>query len=263
VLCEIGHLGLTLLHLLLLGCLPRHNVLDLVHRIVDVQGDTDGKRHLVGVVNAHAEEALHGLEFLLILRGDWATSTLVDELDDTVRYILPLTVDWSDQEVLDLGGGALVVDLILELGLFGRIVRDEDLPRIECLPRDTAVAWELHELLVVHVLLLVNLYLGVNHPSLCWAIGSWRARVRGTCLVRLHVFLVVVTVLILVVLPVLQLVRVSEQPVALEVVYEDTYTFESEEFGEVLLHLPEEPLMVPLCADLAGQPQGVHHCLLA
>jgi hypothetical protein len=89
---------------------------------VDVQGDTDGKGHLVGVVNAHAEEALHGLEFLLILRRDWTTSTLVDELDDTIRYILSFAVDRSDQEVLDLGGGALVVDLILELGLLGRII---------------------------------------------------------------------------------------------------------------------------------------------
>jgi hypothetical protein len=43
-------------------------------------------------------------------------------LDDAIRYILPLAVNGSDQEVLDLGGGALVVDLILELGLLGRIV---------------------------------------------------------------------------------------------------------------------------------------------
>jgi hypothetical protein len=122
VLREVRDLGLALLHLLLLGCLPSHDVLDLVHCIVDVQGDTDGKGHLVGVVYAHAEEALHGLEFLLILRGDWATSTLVDELDDAIRYILSFAVDRSDQEVLDLGGGALVVDLILELGLLGRII---------------------------------------------------------------------------------------------------------------------------------------------
>ena len=122
MLCEVRDLGLALLHLLLLRCLPRHDVLDLVHRIVDVQGDTDSKGHLVSVVYAHAEEALHGLEFLLILRGDWATSTLVDELDDAIRYILPLAVNGSDQEVLDLGGGALVVDLILELGLLGCIV---------------------------------------------------------------------------------------------------------------------------------------------
>jgi hypothetical protein len=53
---------------------------------------------------------------------DWPTSTLVDELDDTVRYILPLSVDGSDKEVLDLCGGALVVDLVLELGLLGSIV---------------------------------------------------------------------------------------------------------------------------------------------
>ena len=116
---------------------------------------------------------------------------------------------------------------------------------------------------MVYVLLLVYLDLGVNHPCLFRASRSWGVSVRGTCLVRLHVFLVVVTVLILVVLPVLQLgIRVSEQPVALEVVDEDAYTFEPEEFGEVLLHLPEEPLVVSLSANLTGQPQGVHHGLL-
>ena len=134
---------------------------------------------------------------------------------------------------------------------------------MEGLPGDATVAWELHELLVVNILFLVYLYLRVNHPCLCWARGSWSVRVRGTCLVRLHVFLVVVTVLILVVLPIFQLVWVSEQPIALEVVDENTYTFESEEFGEVLLHLPEEPLVVPLSADLAGQPESVHHGLFA
>lgn len=89
---------------------------------------------------------------------------------------------------------------------------------MEGLPGDAAVAWELHEFLVVHVLLLVYLYLGVNHHCLFGASRSWGVGVRGTCLVRLHVFLVVFTVLILVVLPVLELVRVSEQPIALEVV---------------------------------------------
>jgi hypothetical protein len=134
---------------------------------------------------------------------------------------------------------------------------------VEGLPGDATVAWELHELLVVNILFLVYLSLRVNHPCLCWARGSWGVGVRGTCLVRLHVFLVVVTVLILVVLPILQLVWVSKQPIALEVVDENTYTFESEEFGEVLLHLPEEPLVVPLSADLAGQPESVHHGLFA
>ena len=134
---------------------------------------------------------------------------------------------------------------------------------MEGLAGDAAVAWELHELLVVNILFLVYLYLRVNHPCLCWARASWGVGVRGTCLVRLHMFLVVITVLILVVLPVLQLVWVSEEPIALEVVDEDTYTFKSEEFGKVLLHLPEEPLVVPLSADLAGQPESVHHGLFA
>ena len=128
---QVRHLGLALLHFLLLCGLSAHDVLDLIHGIVDVERHTDGKRHFVCVVNAHTEKALHGLEFLLVLRGDTSAATLVNELNNTVGYVFSLTVDRSNEEILDLCSRALIVDLILELGLLGGIVRYKDLPGVE------------------------------------------------------------------------------------------------------------------------------------
>jgi len=131
---KVRDLGLTLLHFFFLSGLPSHDILDLIHSVMNIKCDAYGERHLVSVIYAHTEQALHSLEFLLVLCGNATASTFVNELNYTVRYILSLSINRPDQEILDLSGRALVVNLVLEFSLLGCIVRNEDLSSVEGLP---------------------------------------------------------------------------------------------------------------------------------
>mmetsp|Transcript_38782 Transcript_38782/g.28677 ORF Transcript_38782/g.28677 Transcript_38782/m.28677 type:complete len:274 (+) Transcript_38782:499-1320(+) len=56
-------------------------------------------------------------------------------------------------------------------------------------------------------------------------------------------------------------VRISKQPIRLEVVDEHADGFETEEVGQVLFHLPKQPLVVSLSAYLARQSKCFHYCI--
>jgi hypothetical protein len=114
-----------------------------------VERDTDCERHLVGVIDTHSKQPLHCLEFPLIFTRNRSAALFVDKLNDAARDILSLTVHRAHEEVTHLSRRGLVVDLVLEFGLFCRIVRDVDLPALENHTRDARVSGELHEMLVV------------------------------------------------------------------------------------------------------------------
>ena len=97
--------------LLLLFFLP-DQVDDLVHDIVHVHGHLDRQRHFVCVVDAHAEQALHDLEFLLIGRCYRLTVWFVEELDYATWLVFLWAENRPDHKIFDISDWRLVVDFI-------------------------------------------------------------------------------------------------------------------------------------------------------
>jgi hypothetical protein len=63
---------------------------------MNVKRHADCQRHLVCVVDAHAKETLHGLEFGFVSLCDGATALFVNELDNSTRHIFFLSIDWPN-----------------------------------------------------------------------------------------------------------------------------------------------------------------------
>jgi len=131
VLLQTMDLLLALLHLLFLHLVATHDILDLLHRVLHIQRHTNCKRHLIGIIDAHAEKSLHGLELALILNCNGSAALFIDKLNDSAWKVLALAVHRPNQEVPHLRGRRLIVDFVLELSLLRRVIRDEDLTRLK------------------------------------------------------------------------------------------------------------------------------------
>ena len=107
-----------------------HDVRDALHYTVELQCDTDGLRHIVSVLDAHADQLGNLHELLLVSLANRSISLLVDELDDAIGLILGLSrcwfaIDGTNHEVFDVPNLWLVVDLIDEARLLLRVVAQD------------------------------------------------------------------------------------------------------------------------------------------
>ena len=104
-----------------------HDVRDALHHAVELQCDTDGLRHIVSVLDAHANQLGNLHELLLVSLANRSFTLLVDELDDAIGLVLSLSgcwfaIDWTNHEVPDIPDLWLVVNFIDEARLLLRVV---------------------------------------------------------------------------------------------------------------------------------------------
>ena len=113
-----------------------HNVCDALHNTIELQCDTNGLSHVVGVLDAHANQFSNLLELALIRFIDLLFIGLVDELDDAVWLSCGLSghglaINWTDHEVAYISDLGLVVNFIDEAGLLLGIVAHNNISRSE------------------------------------------------------------------------------------------------------------------------------------
>lgn len=97
-----------------------HQRINLAHGLVDFQSHANRIRNLRSVLDAHAYQLFHVIEFGDVSLGYFlyllVFITFVDELYDAVGFAV-FTEDRSDYEVLYLRRGRLVVDLANKVSL--------------------------------------------------------------------------------------------------------------------------------------------------
>ena len=108
-----------------------HDVGDALHHTVELQCDTDGLRHIVSVLDAHANQLSNLIELLLVSLAYRTFTLLVDELDDAIGLVLSLSgcwlaIDWTNHEVPDVSNLWLVVDFIDEAWLLLSVVAHDN-----------------------------------------------------------------------------------------------------------------------------------------
>ena len=135
---------------------------NLLHHIMDIKSDIYGKVHLICVIDAHSQQSLHCLEFVLICLSYLTPIRFIDELDYSIRHLLIFSKDRPYHEVLNISSTALVVQLINELAFFLSIVGYEDCSWREYHSRDSWVSREVHEFLLMHFFNLIYLLTHVN-----------------------------------------------------------------------------------------------------
>ena len=153
-----------------------HDVRDALHYTVELQCDTDGLRHIVSVLDAHANQLGNLHELLLVSLANRSISLLVDELDDAIGLVLSLpgcwfAIDWTNHEVPDIPDLWLVVNFIDEAGLLLSVVAHDNLSAGENLAAQADVRWEVDEL---HSLLLVQLFHALGRGL--WLLGLLAGR---------------------------------------------------------------------------------------
>ena len=132
---------------LLEGCTLLHDVRNLLHVAVELQCDTNSLRHIIRILNAHANKLCNLIEFLLVALVDWLVTFLVDELNDTVGYsVVVIAVDRANHEVPHVSYFGLIVDFIDETWLFFSIVAHDEITGGENYTRKTDICWEVNEL---------------------------------------------------------------------------------------------------------------------
>lgn len=134
---ECLNIALTLILVVILHLIATHDPLDLLHDFVDVKSDRNCQGHFVRVVNAHSKKTLHGLKLSFVSFSDRKPTFLIDELYDSTWGVFMLAIYRPNQEIADLGSGALVINFILEFSLFGSVVRYVDLSGLKHLARET------------------------------------------------------------------------------------------------------------------------------
>ena len=111
-----------------------HQRINLAHGLVDFQSHSNRIRNLRSVLDAHAYQLFHVIEFVDVSLGYFLDLlvfiTFVDELYDAVGFAV-FTEDCSDYEVLYLRRGRLVVDLAYKVSLLISRVGPVQAPRGE------------------------------------------------------------------------------------------------------------------------------------